>query len=83
MTSQKKARSLYKITIICRHAGMDKLTTAENVGTSFKCPLCNETVIYLPKEQRIGAHGQPNPGNDKKAAVKPKHELRKVSELSS
>jgi len=87
MATKKKKRPAYRITLMCynspttnrKEGGM--LTTAESVtGPSFKCPVCNQTLVYLADEQRLGAHGQQKPGNDKDAPP-PGHELRKVAEL--
>jgi len=58
-----------RITIFCKEKG--SLTTAENVRrASFTCPLCDETLIYLPKEHKLGAHGR--------SSASMRHELRKV-----
>lgn len=76
----KKTRQVYRLTFVCRKSE-NKLTTAENVKTpSFKCPLCKRTLIYLPEERRLSAHGENKPGKDAKAPP-PDHELRRVTEV--
>lgn len=67
-------REVRRITIFCKEK--NNLTTAENVcGPSFACPLCEETLIYLPNEHRLGAHGRSSAGM--------RHELRKVQVLGT
>jgi len=41
-------------------------------GNSFKCEHCNQRLIYLEKEKRLGAHGKTKETID--------HELRQVDE---
>lgn len=65
----KLQREVLRITIFCKEK--NNMTTAENVrGPSFSCPLCEETLVYLPKEHRLGAHGR--------SSASMRHELRKV-----
>ena len=65
----KLQREVLRITVFCKNK--NSLTTVENVrGPSFSCPLCEETMVYLPKEHRLGAHGR--------TGQSMKHELRKV-----
>lgn len=84
--AKKTERPDYRVTLMCYKTDTNRkdggrLVTAERVSKpSFKCPACGQTLIYLPEENRLGAHGQHKPGNDPKAP-KPDHELRKVAEL--
>ena len=67
-------REVLRITIFCKEK--NSTTTAENVrGPSFTCPLCEETLVYLPKEHRLGAHGR--------STASMQHELRKVQTVGT
>lgn len=86
MANKKKDRPDYQITLVCHKSSTNRkepgrLVTAERVtGASFKCPACKQTLVYLPDQQRLGAHGAQKPGKDPDAPP-PDHELRKVAEL--
>lgn len=88
-SKSNQPKKVYRITLVCRSKKPEDgttsgvLTTAEKVTTSsFKCPVCGQTIIYLPGENRIVAHGQHKPGTDSNAPP-PSHELRKVSEAQA
>lgn len=89
--ANKKTKPVYRITLLCRGGNASEvnrndggsITIAENVNDpSFKCPLCNKTLVYIPKERRLSSHGEVLPGSDRKAPL-PKHELRSVTETQS
>jgi len=75
MTGKKS----YRITMMC-HKKNHTVATVENVSTrSFKCPLCDSSILYFPNEHRIAGHGQASKGPD---GDQSDHELRRVVELS-
>lgn len=61
---------MYRLTIRCDVGKRD--TIIEGVHSSFVCPACKQTMIYLPNEKKIGAHGK----NEKTI----KHFLKKIEE---
>ena len=68
---QQKVR---RITIYC--GAKKDVTTAENIkGSSFRCPLCDLTLVYLPNEHRLGSHGRSSQSLG--------HELRRVEEIGT
>jgi transcription initiation factor IIE alpha subunit len=71
-TGKRLPNKQYRVTFFCRAKGANTLTTVENVKTSFKCPICETTLIYLANEHKLGAHG--------KSVDSKEHELRKVQE---
>jgi len=74
-TAARKNRPVYRITLLCKKSE-NKITTVENVNKpSFKCPLCSDTLVYLPDQHKIGQHGAVT-GHEQ-------HVLRKAVESST
>lgn len=56
----------YRITLLCKKS-QNKITTAEHAetpvadvvtkGISFKCPLCNQSMVYLASHNKLSGHG--------------------------
>ena len=68
---QQKVR---RITVYC--GAKKEVTTAENIkGSSFRCPLCELALVYLPNEHRLGSHGRSSQNIG--------HELRRVEEMGT
>jgi transcription initiation factor IIE alpha subunit len=74
-SAARKDRPVYRIMLLCKKSE-NKLTTVENVNKpSFKCPLCEATLVYLPDQHKIGEHGVVD-GHEK-------HVLRKAVEANT
>lgn len=65
----------YRLHLVCKETAQPRMGIAENVVTSFNCPMCGAALVFIPVEQRIGAHGR--------TAATVRHDLRKIEQISN
>lgn len=71
VAKQKK----YNFVIMCHNTEDPSVTRIDGVtGPSFTCPRCNDRLVYIPDEHKLGGQG--------KTKDTIKHELRRVQEVS-